>query len=102
VERQENRGQTRSLIVKNPADGPSDPLRAALPTLAQILDSFSKAANHLLCLLRLAIQAARRSRSLTDMSIQASFNLGQLEGIWRIFRMPPARRNELLGRARSH
>lgn len=71
-------------------------------SLRWILDSFSKAANHVLGLLRLAIQAARRSRSLTDISIQASFNLGQLQGIWRIFRMPPAHRNELLGRARSH
>ena len=71
-------------------------------SLRWILDSFTTAGNHVLGLLRLAIQAARRSRSLTDISIQASFNLGQLQGIWRIFRMPPARRNELLGRARSH
>jgi hypothetical protein len=70
-------------------------------SLRWILHSLSKAATHVLGLLRLAIQAARRSRSLTDISIQASFNLGQLLGIWRIFRMPPAR-NELLGRAVSH
>jgi len=67
-----------------------------------ILASFSKGADQIPGLLRLAYQAARRSRSMTDVSIQASFMLGRLLGMWRIFRMSPSRRHALVGRARPH
>jgi GT2 family glycosyltransferase len=69
--------------------------------LRWILGSFSKGADQIPGLLRLARQAARRSRSMTDISIQASFTLGRLLGIWRIFRMSPSRRHALVGRARQ-
>ena len=65
-----------------------------------IFGSFGKGADQILGLLRLAFQAVRRSKSLTDFSIQASFKLGQLQGIWRIIRMSPSRRSALVGRAR--
>jgi len=47
----------------------------------------------------LALRIIRRSKSMTDFSIQTSFVFGQLQGIWRIFCMSPNRRRELLGRA---
>jgi GT2 family glycosyltransferase len=70
--------------------------------LRWILASFSKGADQIPGFLRLAYQATRRSRSMTDVSIQASFMLGRLLGMWRIFRMSPSHRQALVGRARPH
>jgi glycosyltransferase involved in cell wall biosynthesis len=49
---------------------------------------------------RLAAQVIRRSKSRTDFSIQMSFMLGQLQGIFRILKMPRNQRRQLIGRAR--
>jgi len=62
--------------------------------------SLLAACKQVLGLARIAIQVIRRSRSITDFSIQANFIFGQLQGIWRILDMPPNQRHQLMGRAR--
>jgi glycosyltransferase involved in cell wall biosynthesis len=59
-----------------------------------------KFAKQILNLARVTLGAALRRRPWAEISIQASFPLGQLQGILRILTMSPSRRRELLGRAR--
>jgi len=98
----------RYLRDINRSLGISQALADALVFEGSVLQWFggaaSKAAKQLLGLVRLTLDAVRRSRPLVDSSIQASFTLGQLQGIWRILRMSPSRRQELMGLAhrRSH
>jgi glycosyltransferase involved in cell wall biosynthesis len=51
---------------------------------------------------RLTLGALRGSRPPAEISLQASFRLGWLQGMWQILRMPASRRRELAGRARRH
>jgi len=51
-------------------------------------------------LLRQAVRVARSGELRAELWIQTNFALGQFLGFWRILRMSPSRRRELLGRAR--
>jgi glucosyl-dolichyl phosphate glucuronosyltransferase len=51
-------------------------------------------------LAQVTVDVARRRKPLAEIWIQASFKLGQLQGIWRVLTMSPSRRRGLLGRAR--
>ncbi|HEY1469889.1 MAG TPA: glycosyltransferase [Candidatus Acidoferrum sp.] len=62
--------------------------------------SVSKFPKQTLSLAKVTLDAARRRKPWTEISVQASFRLGQLQGILRILTMSPSRRRELLGRAR--
>ena len=70
-------------------------------TVAQwFFRSILAAGKQTLSLARVASQVIRRSKSMADFSIQASFSSGQLQGIWRILSMSPNQRRKFLGRAR--
>jgi glucosyl-dolichyl phosphate glucuronosyltransferase len=64
-----------------------------------ILQSTARAAKEILNFAKLALSLARGSRSRAEALIDANFSFGRLQGMWRILRMPPSRRSELIGRA---
>jgi GT2 family glycosyltransferase len=94
----------RYLININHNLGISQALADALVFEASIsrwlFGSALKAAKQALGLARLTFDVARRSRQLAEISIQVSFQLGQVQGVFRILGMSPSRRRELVGRAR--
>jgi GT2 family glycosyltransferase len=69
-------------------------------TLRWLTGAALQAAKQVLGLALLPFDAPRRSRPPGELLIQASFQIGQLLGIWRILAMSSARRRELVGRAR--
>lgn len=78
----------------------ADALVSADPISSWFFDSIFKVAKQTLGLARVALDVARKQKALVEILIQASFRLGQIQGISRVLTMSPSRRRELLGRAR--
>jgi glycosyltransferase involved in cell wall biosynthesis len=78
----------------------ADALVSEDPISSWLFESIFKVAKQTLALAQVTFDVARRRRALAEIFIQASFRLGQLQGIWRVLTMRPSGRHELLGRAR--
>jgi glucosyl-dolichyl phosphate glucuronosyltransferase len=78
----------------------ADALVSADPISSWLFESIFKVAKQTLGLARVAFDVTRKRKASAEFFIQASFKLGQLQGIWRVLTMSPSRRRELLGRAR--
>lgn len=89
----------RSDIDRNPgiSQALADALVSEHPISTWLFESIRKAAKQTLALARVTFDVARQRRAVF---IQASFRLGQLQGIWRVLTMSPSCRHELLGRVR--
>ena len=94
----------RYLININRNLGISQALAEALvsadPIPSWLFDSIFRVAKQTLGLARVALDVTRKQKAPGEIFIQASFKLGQLQGIWRVLTMSPSRRRGLLGRAR--
>jgi len=78
----------------------ADALVSEDPISSWLFESIFKVAKQTLALAQVTFDVARQRRALVEIFIQASFRLGQLQGIWRVLTMSPSCRHELLGRAR--
>ena len=78
----------------------ADALVSAGPFSSWLLASIFKVAKQTLGLARVTLDIARKRKALVEILIQASFRLGQIQGIWQVLTTSPSRRRELLGRAR--
>jgi glucosyl-dolichyl phosphate glucuronosyltransferase len=78
----------------------ADALVSADPISSWFFESIFKVAKQTLGLARVTLDVARKRKAFVEILIQASFRLGQIQGIWQVFTMSPSRRRELLGRAR--
>jgi hypothetical protein len=78
----------------------ADALVSEGPISRWLFASAFKVAKQTLGLAQVTFNVARRRKPSVEILIQASFKLGQLQGILRMLAMSPSRRRELLGRAR--
>lgn len=77
----------------------ADALVSRGSNLEWVWGSALQAARELRGLAKLSLDAARGSRPSAEISIQANFKLGRLQGICQILLMSSSRRRDLLGRA---
>jgi GT2 family glycosyltransferase len=94
----------RYLVNINRNLGMSQALADALVSAESIsrwlFESLCKVAKQTLGLARVTFDVARKRKALVEILIQASFRLGQIQGIWQVLTTSPSRRRELFGRAR--